>query len=339
MINKLGGKDAESVKENNFLLGKNVVVTGSTGYLGSTFLKILQKEPCSLTLLCRNSDAVCLESLGNVKVIVGDMSDRAIWKDLLNNADYVFHLAGLEYNRKNFNHDLDLQLNFLSVVNLLQACDKFGFSPKIIFTSSSNIAKNKLDGQVSELDQDDPMSIWSLHKLISENYLNYYSKNYGIKIVSLRFSNIYGPPDNLKTFSRSSINKMILNGIVKREINLYSNSESTRDFLYVEDAAKALLLAAKFIDKLQEKPYYYVGSDIGYSYYDSYVIIKNAIFNILGIDVLEKIKTDQMSPFDMRSFVTDSSNFRSTTGFQAETSFQFGIIKTILSSLELKGLL
>lgn len=325
--------------EDKIFSGKNVVVTGVTGYLGSALIKALQKESCFMTVLCRSRADLDFDKSDNLRIIVGDLSDSKIWNNLVKGADYVFHLAGLEYTRINFNHNLNLQVNFLSVVNLLQACEKLGASPRIIFASSSNIAKNKSDGRVSEEDKDDPMSIWSLHKLLAEKYLNYYSSHDNLKTVSLRFSNIYGPSGNLRSFLNPSINKMIFNGIKKKKVALYSNQNSYRDFLYVDDAVRALLLAAIHIEKLQKYSHYYVGSDVGHSYYDAFVIIKDVIFNVLGEEVSESEHLEKMGSFEMRSFVSDSSAFRSITGFSPQIAFQEGVIKTVYKSLELKGLL
>lgn len=337
MTKKLLDKNTEITTNNNIFTGKNIVVTGCTGYLGSAFIKVLQTHSCSLTLLSRKKDDPYLENFKNANIVVGDLIDPKVWLDLLNKADYVFHLASLEYNSTNFNHDLDLQLNLISVINLLRTCDENGFSPKIIFTSSSNIAGNKLESHFSQFDYDAPMSIWSLHKLMAEKYLNYYSNHRDIKTICLRFSNVFGPSANSKTFLNSSLNKMIEKAIVNKEITLYSNRHCKRDFLYVDDATEALLLAAKFFDKLQGAPHYYVGSDISHSYYDVFTLIKSNIFTMLGLNVLKKIQTSRMGMFEMRSFESDSSKFRSITGFLPKTSFQEGITRTILSLLKLKG--
>ena len=323
----------------NFLNNKNILVTGGTGYLGSALLQVLNKYSCQVTILCRDENNISLENSNRLKIIVGDLLDKEIWKVLLKKADYVFHLAGLEYNRNNFDHDLDIKLNFLSVVNLLQVCIEYGYNPKIIFTSSSNIAKSKEEGQVSELDQDDPMSIWSLHKLIAESYLNHYSQHQEIKSVCLRLPNLYGPSRELRTFSRSAVNKMIESGILKEQIILNTNKQSLRDFLYIEDASNALLLSARFINELQEKRYYYVGSDIGYTYSDAYVFIKDSIFEILGKSISKRVEITKMGEFEMRSFIANSTKFRSITGFKPEVSFTVGIKNTILSFLKLKEML
>lgn len=328
-----------SNKKNSFFSDKNIIITGATGYLGSTLLKFLQSESPALTVLYRNSNAINIKKYDNIKVIVGDLLDCGIWEKLLVKADYVFHLAGLEYESANFDHALDLQLNFLSVVNLLRTCDVNGLSPKIVFTSSSNIAKDKRNGRVSELDKDDPMSFWSLHKLISEKYLNYYSKHRSVKAVCVRLPNVYGPPENLKSFTGSSLNSMIIDGIVRKGIKLYSNSGCLRDFLYIDDAVKALMLAAEFADKLQEHGHYYVGSDEGHSYFDLCKMIEKYLFSILKIKISIKQQRDMLGMFEMRSFVSDSNKFRSTTGFFPETGIENGIKTTILRASQLTEIL
>jgi len=308
-----------------FFENKKIIVTGATGFLGSTFLDEINSGLLDITVLSRDNKNEFLKKHKNIKIFKGDLSNPNLWEDLIEGADYIFHLAGLEYDKKNFNQTQDFNLNFMCVVNLLEASRKLLKPPKIIFTSSGNIEK------------DDPKSIWSLHKFLAEKYLNYFNRNSSVKTLCLRLPNLFGEPRNIKKISNSSLNKMIADVVEFQSIYLYKNSKCERNFLHVTDAARSLIYAAKFIDKLHDNNYYYVGSDES-SCYDE---ISKFLFQIAkkyqNINLSKILIKDNLDSFEMRSFRNDCSIFSLITGYKPTISLKDGIENTFLKFSNIKG--
>ena len=152
---------------------KIVGITGYRGYLGSALYYELKKLDCQ------------------VKFIKSDVSNLDELKSELkrHEFDIIFHLASSEIHYKNENiKDTLLQrdINASSILYLHKAIENL--NTKVIFTSSTNIFGDVDVDVVDETTKDNPQSIWSIHKLLAENYISNLFKNFSI----LRLPNVYG---------------------------------------------------------------------------------------------------------------------------------------------------
>ena len=156
------------------------------------------------------------------------MNDISNWKQQLKDINVIYHLASIEYNASKSVFD-DLDTNGIATLKMLETIKFLNISPKIIFASSSNIYSESKKLPIDESFKDSPSSIWSVHKLLSENYLKIYSKMLGIQVIALRLSNVFGPSTSKNISLRMALNKMINMSVKNHKLTLYSNKNCIRD--------------------------------------------------------------------------------------------------------------
>ena len=317
-------------------INKKILITGGTGYLGTGLCKKISNIDCEVLVLSRHSNQKkIIGSKANYKYIVGDIVRMDTWKVVLKDVDYVFHLAGMEFDRNNFNHLKNLEVNFTSVVNMLKTCEEFKYKPVIIFSSSSNVAGGVINHTVSEKDLSSPNSVWSLHKLIAEQYLDYYKRNEAIPSVSIRLPNIYGISGNDKLNTNVVLNKVIYNAITSGKINLYGNRKCIRDFLHIDDVIDALLLAALKVQKLNGRSYFYISDGKKRTFEDIWRRVKETAENNFSIKVDIEFNNQILDSLDKRSFCVSPSNFHQQTGWKSIVTLDDGIKRTISKVLKI----
>ena len=323
-------KDIEKIFKN-----KSILITGSSGYLGSTLANRLSIIDCNLILVDKTSkpEFIISNSKATVTYKALDITRKRTWEEVLTNIDIVFHLAGLEYNRINFNYNLDYKINSFAVYLMLDVCLRFNFSPKIVFTSSANILESTSNSTANEHSESSPLSIWSAHKLLSENYLNIYKTKYNIQSTVLRLSNVYGPSSNKNKTNNVVVNKLIKEALNFGVLKVFNNKACIRDYIYIDDVINALLLSG-YLSGLNLK-YFIIGSGEGISINNAWNTIAKKIEEkfMKPIRIIHDSKIE-LEPFDYRNFIADYNLFQTRTNWQPVYTFEMGIDKTI-NSIEL----
>ena len=169
-------KDASSLA---LFSGKKILITGANAYLGPKLAEILSGEECALVLHGHSKPQLSFPN-SRAKIILtgGDLSKPDAWEALMTGVDIIFHLAAHE--SKEFEPELDLEVNAFSTLRLLELCRRQNLRPKIVFASSANLVGLAKRMPVDETFQDDPQTIYAVHKLTSERYFSYYARQYAI---------------------------------------------------------------------------------------------------------------------------------------------------------------
>jgi reductase EvaE/reductase VcaE len=198
----------------------------------------------------------------------------------------------------------------------------------VIYLSSSNISGAQNEIIINENTFDNLNSEWSASKKMSE-MLFHLSKHKGFKCVSLRLPNVYGVASNPATFNRMSINKMIETAISKKKVTLYSNHKLKRDFMHISDVTDSIFAAAKCFDLLDQREFYYVGSESLNSYDDLAEILKEILYE-KDIFISKLYDFDkQVTAIEMRAGSIDSSLFRDITNWKSKYKLKDGLLKAI----------
>ena len=164
-------------------------------------------------------------------------------RQLLNQTDYIFHLAaqpgvrsswGKEFSHYSHNNILATQL-------LLEACKQVKVR-KFVYASSSSVYGDTDDLPMRESGGTRPVSPYGVSKLAAEHLCYLYSKAFGIPTVSLRFFTVYGPRQRPDMFFHILLRRLL----VDQEIPLYDDGEQSRDFTYCADIVDGLTAAASY---------------------------------------------------------------------------------------------
>jgi len=249
-----------------------------------------------------------------------DFSQKDSWtKTITRNIDYIFHLAASE------GHGKDISMNSKSVLYMLETCVEKKCFPKIIFLSSTNLFGNTDCALVNEKTHSHPISEFSIHKLLAENYLKYYHDRFNIKSIILRIPNIYGPVAKKENFERVVLNRVIRSAYKKREITLFNNMHCQRDYIYIDDLLNALYLSGLVSDEFCNGKFYVIGPIKSYTIEKIWEFIQNNVQNT-------KIKLNLkfgLEPMEYRNFTGDSKEFIKISGWIPKISISHGIMLTL----------
>jgi len=288
---------------------KKIGITGYRGYIGSALCYKLKKFNCV------------------VKFITSDVSNlRELKLELEKNKfDIIFHLSSVEVVNKNWDIDdiiLQREVNSSSILYLYDVLKNL--NTKLVFTSSTNIYGDVDVDVVDETTKDNPQSIWSIHKLLAENYISSLFKNFTV----LRLPNVYGINEemvennlSLEVMLRPVINKVVKHGIAEKSLQLFKNKDCFRDYIYIDDVINALLLSGIYDNN---KKYYVIGGGEKKTISQVWNIISEQLSNI-PIDY----SNQNLDSMEMRNYIGDYSRFSKFTGWSPKIDLQRGIYETI----------
>ncbi len=220
------------------------LVIGANGFIGSHIVDKLVEAGYLVRAFDRFSREPQFNSSKNIEIIKGDFFDDMAVSRALKNIEYVFHsFSATTPSTADSDPYTDVSSNLLRNIQLFEKSVEAGVN-KVIYVSSGgaiygNIAEDKV---VSEDDAPDPVSPYGIGKLASEHYLAYFKRKHGLDYVSFRLSNPYGPRQvtkNSQGVVPLFINKMLNN----EEITVIGDGSSTRDYIYIEDAASMMTAA------------------------------------------------------------------------------------------------
>src|SRR6266702_289321 len=311
--------------------GKNILITGGAGYLASNLLSLLSQTECRIVRMGRG-DAGWEKVTGAAEVsdLCCDIRDPSVW-EVLEGMDFIFHFAAQTSTYvANANPVDDQAINVMPMLNLLEACRRLGTCPTLCFSSTVTIAGIPERLPVDETHPDHPLTVYDLHKSMAEQYLRWYAEQGFVNGVTLRLANVYGLGQCSSRSDRGILNQMVRRALEGKELTVYGTGEYVRDYIYVEDVARAFMSAALHGKKLNGR-YFVIGSGKGHSIAESMRMIADHAAARTGslVEVRHVAAPDALSPIELRHFVADSRCFSDATGWSARYSLAEGIDHTM----------
>jgi nucleoside-diphosphate-sugar epimerase len=311
-----------------------MLVTGGAGYLASTLLPLLEQENVALRVADLDFPP-SPEPPGMVRVRADIRSPR-FWEEHLGGVDVVFHLAA-QTSAYAANADLaaDLAINVMPMVHLIETCRKQQWRPFVLFSATATEFGAPKHLPVTEETPDDPLTIYDLHKLMSERYLKHAVREGILHGAALRLANVYGPGPRSRGVDRGVLNLMVRRALKGEDLVVYGDGEFLRDYVFVEDVARAFLLAAKAAEHVDGR-HFVIGTGEGTTLAAAVSLVAERVRVRTGVRarVLHRDPPAGLSPIEFRSFTADSSAFTRATGWRPSCSLQEGIDRTIAACLE-----
>jgi UDP-glucose 4-epimerase len=238
------------IAKENFA-GKKALITGGLGFIGSNLAYRLVESGAKVTLV----DSLVPEYGGNpfnirgledkLQLNIADVRDEHSMAYLVQGQDYIFNLAGqVSHIDSMENPYIDLEINVRSQLSIMEACRKNNRDVKIIYTSTRQIYGKPVYLPVDETHIAQPTDVNGINKLCGELYHILYNNVYGIRAVSLRLTNTYGPRLLMKHARQGFIGLFMRLIVEGKEIQIFGDGSQIRDFNYVDDVVDAMLIAA-----------------------------------------------------------------------------------------------
>ena len=243
---------------------KNILVTGSAGFIGANLVLRLLDYMNEGTIIGLDNlndyyDPSLKEyrlkliddkyaqlyqrstpSILNYKFIKGDISDKALVNSLFaeNQFDIVVNLAaqaGVRYSIEN--PDVYIESNIIGFYNILEACRHYPVQHLVYASSSSVYGGNKKIPFSTDDRVDNPVSLYAATKKSNELMAHCYSKLYDIPSTGLRFFTVYGPAGRPDMAYFGFTNKLLKG----ETIQIYNYGNCRRDFTYVDDIVEGIV--------------------------------------------------------------------------------------------------
>lgn len=301
------------------LTGKKILLTGGAGFLGN-FVKreLMEKGAIEENIFIPRSDTY-------------DLREKDACEELTRGRDIVIHLAGrvggIKYNKENpasLFYD-----NAAMALHLIDAAYKNGVKKFVGIGSVCEYPKfAPVPFREEELWNGYPEESNGAYGMAKKFMLvqsQAYNAQYGFNAAHLLMINLYGPGDNFDP-NHSHVIAALIRKVVEAKrknapyIEAWGTGKATREFLYVEDAAKAIVLATEKYDKLEPVN---IGSGMEIS-------IKDLAETICRLaDYKGEIRWDTSKPDGQLRRKLDVSRAEKEFGFKAKTNFETGLRKTI----------
>lgn len=218
-----------------------IVVTGGAGFLGTHVVKALKKAKHNVLVIDDYRTGIRRDQVKGVNYIEEDFgNDEALDAIRTFAPKVIVHLAAQTSVNVSVEKPLeDADVNIISGLKLLKLAKEL--NARFIFASSGGaIVGDAPILPTPELDQVTPISPYGISKYIFETYL----KQSGISYFGLRFSNLYGPGQVYVPGGEGAVMPIFISQVLKEEqITVFGDGSATRDYLYVDDAVRATMLA------------------------------------------------------------------------------------------------
>jgi UDP-glucose 4-epimerase len=224
------------------------IITGGAGFIGSHIVEELAKQQHEVVIL-DNFFSGRMENIKpflkkkNVAFVKGSITDLSVLKKIFEGADGIFHEGAIASVPRSIANPLATnEANVTGTLNVLIAsrdCDV----RKVLFASSSSVYGNTPTLPKREDMTPDPLSPYAVSKLTGEHYLKVFSEVYGLKTLSLRYFNVFGPRQDPKSEYAAVIPRFITKIFSHESPTIYGDGSQTRDFTYVKDVVQANIRA------------------------------------------------------------------------------------------------
>jgi UDP-glucose 4-epimerase len=315
----------------DFYRGRRVMITGGLGFIGSNLARPLVEAGADVLLV----DSLNPEYGGNrynlegivdrVRVAIVDVRDRASMDALVRGQEIIFNLAGQVSHIDSMRDPYtDLEINCRAQLSMLEACRRYNPGAHVVYAGTRQVYGRPDQLPVTERHLVRPVDINGVNKAAGEYYHLLYNNVFGVRALSLRLTNVYGPRQLIRHNRQGFIGWFIRMAIEGQEIQVFGDGSQVRDFVYVDDAADAFLRAGATDDC--DGDVFNVGGNEPTSHRD----LVTMLIELAGSGSVRYVEwPPEKKRIDIGSFYSDSTKFNRATGWTPAVGLREGLQRTV----------
>lgn len=296
------------------------VVTGGCGFIGSHLVDALVARGDEVTALddFSTGDRGFLNPAATL--VEGSVTDAALLRSVLDGAGAVFHTAAMASVPLSVDDPAGThEVNATGTLNVLQAAREGGVG-RVVFSSSSSVYGEQDSPIMREDMTPRPLSPYGLQKLIGEQYGGMFAQLFGMRVVSLRYFNVYGPRQPAGGAYALVVPQFLKLRAAGKPLTVYGDGRQTRSYVHVDDVVRANLLAADADLPAGEGVVLNVGSGEETSVNDIAALIGGTV---------EHIIPNPRGAFEEQRKCADHSRAKALIGWEPRIPFAEGL-RTVL---------
>ncbi len=294
-----------------------ILMTGGCGFIGSHIAD---------AYVAKGHDVVVIDDLSTGNIDNLNPSVKFYEQDINGNIEEIFHKEkfdlinhhAAQINVRTSVDDplFDARVNVLGTLNLLQVAAKFRVGRFIYASSGGAVYGEPAEYPIKETQKKCPLSPYGASKVAAENYIITFANLYGLDYVILRYSNVYGPRQIIK--SEAGVISIFIDRILRSEpCTVYGDGKQVRDYVYVGDVVEANMKAMKCAPNI-----FNIGTGVETSVND----LIDAFSSILKSDIVHEHVAPR--PGEVFRNVLDYSKANSEIGWQPKIELRAGILTT-----------
>ena len=312
------------------LAGRNALITGGLGFIGSHLARRLVDGGAEVTLV----DSLIPEYGGNmfnvaaiadrVHVNISDVRDEHGMRYLIQGHDLLFNLAGQTGHLDSMTDpETDLEINCRAQLAILETCRKYNPEIQIVFASTRQIYGRPAYLPVDEKHLVRPVDVNGINKAAGEAYHILYNDVYGIRSCALRLTTTYGPHMRICDARQTFLGIWVRRILEGQPFEVWEGQQ-LRDFTYVDDAVDAFVAAAQD-ERANGKTFNLGGTEV-ISLHD----VAELLVKVNGGGSYEtKSFPAERKRIDIGDYYSDGTAIKTAIGWEPKVSLEVGLARTL----------
>lgn len=300
-----------------------ILLLGAAGFIGTNLtIELAKKTEDEITLVDRSKaffKPIVSMDLKNVHILEADLTVDMDFDSILKDQEVVYHLVSTTVPTTSNQHiSQELVSNVIFSANLFEACIRCGVKKVVFVSSGGTVYGKEVDCPLKEKTATNPISSYGVQKITIEKLLYLYRYMYGLDYRIIRLANPYGPyqrPNGVL----GAVTTFTYKALKGDEITVYGDGSVVRDFIYIDDAIRAIM---KIVNGENKHRTFNLGCGYGTSIKQVLETIEKALGIKLNVSYIEGRKVDVPVNY------LDISRYEKYYGALNPISLEDGIRKT-----------
>lgn len=305
---------------------KRILITGGAGLVGSHIADLLVEEASEIIVLDnftrgQHANLVRAQEHGHLVIVEGDIRDRQLLADVMQDVDIVFHQAAIRITQCAEEPRLALEVLTDGTFNILEAAVKAGVKKVVAASSASLYGMAEKFPTTESHHPYNNRTLYGAAKTFNEGLLRSFYEMYGLDYVALRYFNVYGPRMDIYGIYTEVLIRWMERIVAGQPPLIFGDGKQTMDFVYIEDIARANILAAK-TDVTDEV--FNIASGIESSLND----LAHSLAKVMGSDLKPEYGSERKVNAVQRR-LADTSKAKKLLGFEAQVTLEEGLRRLV----------